>query len=173
MSPGSGGDSSLITRRASRSKAARPAVTGIVRTHVSRISVATPQRTFDSRSAAPAPTIAELITWLRLTGPPRRQCAGRNDGCDQVAAIVEAVEEVEDERQRDRGEQERRARVHVKGARRRSRQVRRGWLPPLPARVTVSTSGCQSLPPLDPCLASQPASPDCSMVTGVQVSKHG
>jgi hypothetical protein len=33
---------------------------------------ATPQRTLESLSAEPTPMIAELTTWVVLTGPPRR-----------------------------------------------------------------------------------------------------
>ena len=46
------------------------AVTGIVVNQAMPIFAATPQRTFDRRSAEPTPTMAELTTCVVLTGPP-------------------------------------------------------------------------------------------------------
>ena len=46
------------------------AVTGMVRTHDSKISFNTIHLTFDKRSPAPAPIIDILTTCVVLTGPP-------------------------------------------------------------------------------------------------------
>ena len=42
----------------------------MVSTQAIKICPARPQRTIFTRSAAPAPTMVELITWVVLTGPP-------------------------------------------------------------------------------------------------------
>lgn len=47
-------------------------VIGMVSTHATKICPATPQRTLLLRSAAPAPTIVELMTCVVLTGPPSK-----------------------------------------------------------------------------------------------------
>ena len=46
------------------------AVVGMVRSQAVAIPFATVQRTLFFRSAAPTPMIAELTTWVVLTGPP-------------------------------------------------------------------------------------------------------
>jgi len=53
-------------------KAAIKAVTGMVRSQAIRIWDITPQRTLLRRSADPTPKMAELTTWVVLTGPPSR-----------------------------------------------------------------------------------------------------
>ena len=50
--------------------AARSPEAGIVNTQAVRMCPATPQRTLLSRSADPTPRMAELTTWVVLTGPP-------------------------------------------------------------------------------------------------------
>jgi len=50
--------------------AAMSAVEGMVKSQAVAISWATPQRTLLTRSAAPAPIMDELTTWVVLTGPP-------------------------------------------------------------------------------------------------------
>ena len=55
--------------------AERPAVTGRVMNQAVRISPATLQRTLLQRSAEPTPMIAELTTWVVLTGPPTKEAA--------------------------------------------------------------------------------------------------
>ncbi len=53
--------------------AATNAVAGMVSSQAVAISCATPQRTLFKRSAAPTPMMAELTTWVVLTGPPRME----------------------------------------------------------------------------------------------------
>lgn len=48
------------------------AVAGMVISQAIAICPANPQRTMFNRSAAPAPTMDELITWVVLTGPPNK-----------------------------------------------------------------------------------------------------
>ena len=50
--------------------AATNAVAGMVSSQAVAISCATPQRTLFILSAAPTPMMAELTTWVVLTGPP-------------------------------------------------------------------------------------------------------
>src|SRR6188474_819216 len=51
--------------------AAVDAAIGMVRIQAQTILPATPQRTADSRFAAPTPMIAPVIVWVVLTGIPR------------------------------------------------------------------------------------------------------
>ena len=48
------------------------AVMGMVSTHVIRTFWTKPQRTIDMRSAAPAPIIDMLVTWVALTLAPNK-----------------------------------------------------------------------------------------------------
>jgi len=52
--------------------AATKAVAGMVTIQAIAISPPTPQRTMLTRSAEPTPLMAELTTWVVLTGPPTR-----------------------------------------------------------------------------------------------------
>ena len=66
------------------SPAATRAVAGMVRNQAVAISWATPQRTLLTLSAAPTPMMAELTTWVVLTGPPSKGGAQDNDRRGQL-----------------------------------------------------------------------------------------
>jgi len=67
------------------SPAASRAVAGMVKNQAVSISLATPQRTLLTRSAAPTPIMEKLTTWVVLTAPPNKETSKITDAEEHCA----------------------------------------------------------------------------------------